>query len=130
MKLKTERGPTRTTGNLYFLLLTKFKNKNKKSKQVAWLFNIRGSDISFNPVTFAGALLTQENVFLFIDEDKLGDEVKQVFFLQYFFSLRRCKSNKSLPKQTITKKYYILYRTLSARVRHKLLDHMIAMMYT
>lgn len=45
---------------------------------MAWLFNIRGSDISYNPVAFAGALLTQEDVILFIDERKLGADVMQV----------------------------------------------------
>ena len=46
--------------------------------QVAWLFNIRGSDISFNPVAFAGALLTQDNAFLFIDAHKFEEGVDQV----------------------------------------------------
>lgn len=51
---------------------------NFEIQKVAWLFNIRGSDISFNPVPLAAALLTQDEVFLFIDESKLGDDVKQV----------------------------------------------------
>lgn len=46
--------------------------------QVAWLFNIRGSDILFNPVAIAAALLTQEEAFLFIDAAKLGEDVQQV----------------------------------------------------
>ncbi|CAM9209508.1 unnamed protein product, partial [Hapterophycus canaliculatus] len=45
--------------------------------EVAWLFNIRGSDILYNPVAFAAALLTQEDAFLFIDSVKLGEEVKE-----------------------------------------------------
>ena len=44
---------------------------------MAWLFNIRGSDISFNPVAFSAALLTLEDAFLFIDSHKIGDDVKQ-----------------------------------------------------
>lgn len=42
------------------------------------MFNIRGSDISFNPVPVSAALLTQDNAFLFIDNNKLGDVVKKV----------------------------------------------------
>lgn len=42
------------------------------------MFNIRGSDISFNPVAFAGALLTPDNAFLFIDKQKFGEDVEQV----------------------------------------------------
>ncbi|CAB1113141.1 unnamed protein product [Ectocarpus sp. CCAP 1310/34] len=45
--------------------------------EVAWLFNIRGSDILYNPVTFAASLLTQEDAFLFIDAVKLGEGVEQ-----------------------------------------------------
>ncbi|CAM9589959.1 unnamed protein product, partial [Ectocarpus fasciculatus] len=45
--------------------------------EVAWLFNIRGSDILYNPVAFAAALLTQEDAFLFIDAVKLGEGVEQ-----------------------------------------------------
>lgn len=32
----------------------------------------------FNPVTFSAALLTQKDAFLFIDEVKLGEDVRQV----------------------------------------------------
>ncbi|CBN78835.1 conserved unknown protein [Ectocarpus siliculosus] len=45
--------------------------------EVAWLFNIRGSDILYNPVAFAASLLTQEDAFLFIDTVKLGEGVEQ-----------------------------------------------------
>jgi Xaa-Pro aminopeptidase len=44
--------------------------------EVAWLFNLRGSDIDYNPVFFAYALITQTDVTLFIDEDKLPEDVK------------------------------------------------------
>lgn len=45
---------------------------------MAWLFNIRGSDILYNPVAFAASLLTQEDALLFIDAVKLGEGVEQV----------------------------------------------------
>lgn len=39
--------------------------------EVAWLFNLRGSDVVYNPVFFAYALITQDEVNLFIDVAKL-----------------------------------------------------------
>ncbi|CAM9226800.1 unnamed protein product [Choristocarpus tenellus] len=45
--------------------------------EIAWLFNIRGNDVSFNPVAIASALLTQDRAFLFINEAKLQKETKQ-----------------------------------------------------
>lgn len=39
--------------------------------ETAWLFNLRGSDIDFNPVFFAYTILTQDSVYLFIDEEQL-----------------------------------------------------------
>jgi len=38
---------------------------------IAWLFNLRGSDISCNPVFYSYALITIDNVILFIDQDKI-----------------------------------------------------------
>lgn len=45
--------------------------------EVAWLFNIRGSDIPFNPVFFAYGLVTMNDATLFVDSSKLTDEVYQ-----------------------------------------------------
>ncbi|ORX69797.1 Creatinase/aminopeptidase [Linderina pennispora] len=45
--------------------------------EIAWLFNLRGSDIAYNPVFFAYALVTKTDVTLFIDDCKLDDSVRQ-----------------------------------------------------
>ncbi|XP_033756738.1 xaa-Pro aminopeptidase 1-like [Pecten maximus] len=45
--------------------------------EVAYLFNLRGSDIEYNPVFFSYAVLTQDSVNLFISEDKVDGAVKQ-----------------------------------------------------
>ena len=42
--------------------------------EIAWLFNLRGSDIQYNPVFFAYALVTQSEAILYIDESKLSKE--------------------------------------------------------
>lgn len=42
---------------------------------LAWLFNIRGSDIDYNPLVIAYGLVTQQEIYLFIDLKKLTQEV-------------------------------------------------------
>jgi Xaa-Pro aminopeptidase len=43
--------------------------------EIAWLFNLRGSDIECNPVFFSYAIITQDEALLYIDQDKLSPEV-------------------------------------------------------
>lgn len=43
---------------------------------IAWLFNIRGSDVKCNPVVLSFALLTPESTILFIDQKKLSEQYK------------------------------------------------------
>ncbi|KAJ1668498.1 hypothetical protein IW140_000330 [Coemansia sp. RSA 1813] len=45
--------------------------------EIAWLFNLRGSDISYNPVFFAYALITETSVTLYIDSAKVSDDVRE-----------------------------------------------------
>ncbi|KAF5855537.1 hypothetical protein ETB97_009010 [Aspergillus alliaceus] len=44
--------------------------------EIAWLFNLRGSDIPYNPVFFSYAIITPTTAELYIDADKLTPEVK------------------------------------------------------
>lgn len=46
---------------------------------IAWLFNIRGNDIAYNPVVLSSAIITLDKVYYFIDENKLSEEIKQSF---------------------------------------------------
>ncbi len=46
---------------------------------IAWLFNIRGGDIKSNPVVLSYAVIELDNVYLFVDENKLNDEIKSEF---------------------------------------------------
>lgn len=43
---------------------------------IAWLLNIRGKDIEYNPLTIAYTVLSQNGYYLFIDEKKLSHELK------------------------------------------------------
>lgn len=41
--------------------------------EVAWLFNLRGSDVEYNPVFFAYAIIGTNTIRLFIDGDRMAD---------------------------------------------------------
>lgn len=42
--------------------------------EVAWLLNLRGSDISYNPVFRAFAYVSDKDIVLYIDQDKIDNE--------------------------------------------------------
>jgi len=44
--------------------------------EVAWLFNLRGSDIVFNPVFMSYAIVTLDNVSLFIDKERITTKIE------------------------------------------------------
>jgi Xaa-Pro aminopeptidase len=44
--------------------------------EVAWLLNIRGSDVDFNPVAISYVIVTLEKVFWFINQAKVTQEVR------------------------------------------------------
>ncbi|KAL3723864.1 hypothetical protein ACJRO7_035954 [Eucalyptus globulus] len=43
--------------------------------EVAWLYNIRGSDVSYCPVVHAFAIVTPTSAFFYVDQRKLSSEV-------------------------------------------------------
>jgi Xaa-Pro aminopeptidase len=45
--------------------------------EIAWLYNLRGSDIPYNPVFFSYAVVTPTTASLYIDDSKLPLEVKE-----------------------------------------------------
>ena len=61
------------------------KMKNLKSTKhiitalddVAWTLNLRGSDVDYNPVFLAFIILGENDAHLYIDENKLNDEVRE-----------------------------------------------------
>lgn len=44
--------------------------------EIAWLFNLRGNDIPYNPVFFAYAVITPTTTTLYVDESKLPEDAK------------------------------------------------------
>ncbi|XP_050522688.1 xaa-Pro aminopeptidase ApepP isoform X2 [Daktulosphaira vitifoliae] len=47
--------------------------------EIAWLLNLRGSDITYNPVFYSYVVVTHTDVHLFIDEKKLDKSVPEHF---------------------------------------------------
>lgn len=45
---------------------------------IAWLFNIRGSDVPFNPVAIAYAIVTRKNALLFVAREKVRPRVRMI----------------------------------------------------
>lgn len=46
--------------------------------EIAWLFNIRGRDIKYNPVVIAYALISKKRAMLFTDPDKLTKRIQHL----------------------------------------------------
>ncbi|KAL6862145.1 X-prolyl aminopeptidase [Trichoderma novae-zelandiae] len=45
--------------------------------EVAWLFNLRGNDIPYNPVFFSYAVITPKGAALYVEESKLDEECRE-----------------------------------------------------
>jgi len=76
------------TGKSIATKLTEVRNAMKKHNanyhlissldDMAWLFNIRGADVSYNPVVLSFALITENKATIYIQEDKLGAADKDI----------------------------------------------------
>nr|WP_330369399.1 aminopeptidase P family N-terminal domain-containing protein [Clostridioides mangenotii] len=74
------------TGETFSSKLARLRDKMKEKNatyhvittldDIAWLFNIRGGDVTFNPVVLSYAVVTLNEVHLFLDENKLNDEIR------------------------------------------------------
>lgn len=78
--------PEKYSGNKFQSKLEEVRKELDKKKaagivismldEVAWLFNLRGSDIPYNPVFFSYAAVTPTTATIYVDSNKLTDEVK------------------------------------------------------
>lgn len=93
--------------------------------EIAWLFNIRGSDIAFNPVVFAHCVIGLERAWLCMDLNKLDEEMKS-YFSSLGVSLQSYDFISSVIKGIEPKKRILidpnttstwLYMTFNANVR-------------
>lgn len=46
---------------------------------IAWFMNMRATDINYNPVFFSYVIITQTELFLYIKENRITDEVREHF---------------------------------------------------
>jgi Xaa-Pro aminopeptidase len=66
--------------------------------EIAWIFNLRGSDIPYNPVFFSYAIITADEATLYVESSKLDD-----------------KCQKYLSDNDVTiKPYHVIFDDLSA----------------
>lgn len=47
--------------------------------EIAWLFNLRGNDVDYNPVVIAYALIKTDSAILYLSDEKLTDETRHYF---------------------------------------------------
>jgi len=50
--------------------------------EIAWLFNIRGKDVAYNPVAIAAAIIEPDNLTIYIDKVKVNAETADYFSYQ------------------------------------------------
>ncbi|MDX5483223.1 MAG: aminopeptidase P family protein [Hymenobacteraceae bacterium] len=91
---------------------------------LAWLFNMRGSDVKCNPVVLSFALISQDKAMLFIDTGKLSEEdqaklKKAGVELETYDMIERAVS--AIPGNSILvdprRNCYALYKELPKEVR-------------
>lgn len=75
-----------------------------KMEEIAWIFNLRGSDVTNTPVFFSFALIEQEKARLYVLDDQLDaaiDGVEVFPYLQIFDDLGKLEAGKILLDQEI-----------------------------
>ncbi len=93
--------------------------------EVAWLFNMRGQDVSYNPVVLSFALIKPTEAILFIDKNKLSVEDTETLLNQgvtilEYHSIAETLSHLEQEKTIILdpqKTNYHLYRLLSSQLK-------------
>lgn len=87
---------------------------------IAWLFNLRGSDIMYNPLFVSFALISQNEVFLFVSSKKLSAELKQKLindgiilkdYDEIYEFLNRIEGEKNIIAD-LSKTNYTLYKSI------------------
>ena len=44
---------------------------------VAWLYNLRGSDVTYNPVFYSFAIITKDSSVLYLDDNKISKDIEE-----------------------------------------------------
>ncbi len=88
----------------------------QNSESVAWLFNIRGRDLPYTPITFAYSLISKKYIYIFLEDPILPKKILNSFkkkikfksFLEIHETLKKLKVSKEniLIDNNSTSKYY------------------------
>ena len=92
---------------------------------IAWLFNLRGNDIAYNPVVLAYAVITPEHAYLFLDQDKLSADIKLSFVADKIelkdyseiYSFAAALSSQMTVLLDSKKVNYSIYKNLNSEIR-------------
>lgn len=80
-----------------------------KLEDIAWLFNLRGSDVENTPVFFSFALITQEKTYLYVMDETFKAENVRPYF-QIFDDIKKLSAGAILLDESIVS--YALVRSL------------------
>lgn len=92
---------------------------------IAWLYNIRGNDILFNPVVLSYTIITEDKAKLYIDKNKVVEEVKEklneegIEILDYTEIVNDVKKLKGKVLIDPNKVNAELYSSLSCKIKEK-----------
>ena len=84
---------------------------------IAWLFNIRGNDIAYNPVTLSYALITVDQAILYVDNFKINEEVSRKLsdegviikeYLDIFNDVKKIEDSVIIDSSKVNAKIYLL----------------------
>jgi Xaa-Pro aminopeptidase len=84
---------------------------------IAWLFNIRGTDIEYNPVTLGYALITVDQAILYVDKFKINEEVYRKLmsdgviikeYLDIFNDVKKLDDSVIIDSSKVNAKIYLL----------------------
>lgn len=93
---------------------------------IAWISNLRGSDVECNPVFIAYAVVDQENLNLFVDQDKVDNTLRETLeqdhvVLHDYFALKGYLNN--LPESesmvvSVSDVSHSVYKAINCEVIH------------
>lgn len=119
-----------STGDKITILRDKMKKQGATMNiiasldDIAWLFNIRGGDVQFNPVVLSYTVVTLNETYLFIDKAKLNDEIlsdlekEKVIIKDYFgiYDFVKAIDEKEKVLLFTTKINYTIYNDIPEKV--------------
>lgn len=92
---------------------------------IAWIFNLRGSDVKNNPVNLAYAVITIDRAVLYINERKLNSKVERYLYennievrdyFEIYEDMERI-SNSNIIMMDLNKVNYDIYRKLNPGIK-------------